>query len=419
MTEIRARLVDKDGNPLGTAANPLKISDHSISTATWGSITGTLSDQTDLNTSLTAKASSTSAAMSILVYDGTPSAGDLTTYDEIYTTPALCFAALPAIINHAVTIKIRKAEGAAYAASTLQRTVSAGSITIQGEYYYGAATVASAGSGTGKFNVIAVHSGLVQTGDKVFLMKYSSTAGSSTPSDGFIDTVASVDGTEVTLTTRTSDTFNTSWRYVIVRTECAGITVNCTNSVTIRGLYLNTPASVGVNIVGCFNTLVQYSIFETSFSGGALGMGDSLSALTIFWEGIAIKNSSTSNNAKCVSARDSKFYFRNSLFECKCATTAIHGGVLNLQRTTAFIYYSVVRDYETGTSNGIVCGDGSAITVLNDMFDGVSNTYKMAVALQAIGGSTIAVTTCTFGSYITTQKSPANWAATTDGSYIS
>ena len=26
MTEMKARLVDKDGNPLGTAANPLKIS---------------------------------------------------------------------------------------------------------------------------------------------------------------------------------------------------------------------------------------------------------------------------------------------------------------------------------------------------------------------------------------------------------
>ncbi len=59
MTEMKARLVDKDGNPLGTAANPLKISDHSTSTATWGSITGTLADQTDLNMALGGKVPTT------------------------------------------------------------------------------------------------------------------------------------------------------------------------------------------------------------------------------------------------------------------------------------------------------------------------------------------------------------------------
>lgn len=134
--------------------------------------------------------SSTIATMSILVYDGTPSESDLSTYDEIYTTPALCFAALPAIINHAVTITIREADGSAYAAATLQRVVAGGSITIQGEYYYGASTVASAGSGAGKFNAISAHSGLIQTGDKILLIKYSGTVGASTPSDGFIDTVA-------------------------------------------------------------------------------------------------------------------------------------------------------------------------------------------------------------------------------------
>ncbi|HQN90640.1 MAG TPA: hypothetical protein PK336_00005, partial [Methanoculleus sp.] len=59
MTEMKARLVDKDGNPLGTAANPLKISDHSTSTATWGSITGTLADQTDLGNVLDGKIAAT------------------------------------------------------------------------------------------------------------------------------------------------------------------------------------------------------------------------------------------------------------------------------------------------------------------------------------------------------------------------
>lgn len=89
MTEMKARLVDKDGNPLGTAANPLKISgdvgggvpdggttgqvlqkktdadqdtewgDVSVATTSWGSITGTLADQTDLNMALGGKVPTT------------------------------------------------------------------------------------------------------------------------------------------------------------------------------------------------------------------------------------------------------------------------------------------------------------------------------------------------------------------------
>lgn len=89
MTEMRARLVDKDGNPLGTASNPLKISgdvgggvpdggttgqvlqkksdadqdvewgDCSGASTAWGSITGTLSDQTDLDTALGGKVPTT------------------------------------------------------------------------------------------------------------------------------------------------------------------------------------------------------------------------------------------------------------------------------------------------------------------------------------------------------------------------
>ena len=55
MTEMRARLVDKDGNPLGTAANPLKISGGGSGGGTWGSITGTLANQTDLQSALDLK----------------------------------------------------------------------------------------------------------------------------------------------------------------------------------------------------------------------------------------------------------------------------------------------------------------------------------------------------------------------------
>jgi hypothetical protein len=413
MTEMKARLVDKDGNPLGTAANPLKISDHSISTATWGSITGTLSDQTDLNTTLIAKASSTPAALSILVYDGTPSAGDLTTYDEIYTTPALCFAALPAIINHAVTIKMRKADGSAYAAATLQRVVAGGSITIQGEYYYNN-TVASAGSGTGKFNVIAGHSGLIQAGDKIFLMKYSGTVAASTPSDAFVDTVASVDGSEVSLTTRTTDTFDTSWYYVIVRTVCDRIKVISTDSVTIRGLYAKSSSSSSYTLEAtlCNNFRFVQCIFESDLYH-TIYLNKTILNTSVYSELNAIIYSNTTENRTCLNQSFGYAYIRKSAF-----FNSSSGGYAIAMMSEGNIYYSYVQATGSGQPDGIWC-NGGVMTAGNTYIDGSGSDTKLPTALKAIAGGNISVSAVTFGSNITTQKSPANWAATTDGSYIS
>lgn len=62
MAEFKARLVDKDGNPLGTALNPLKISGGGSGGGTWGSITGTLSNQTDLQNALDLKVNTSDLA---------------------------------------------------------------------------------------------------------------------------------------------------------------------------------------------------------------------------------------------------------------------------------------------------------------------------------------------------------------------
>lgn len=348
--------------------------------------------------------SSTIATMSILVYDGTPSESDLSTYDEIYTTPALCFAALPAIINHAVTIKIRKADGSAYAAATLQRVVSAGSITIQGEYYYNN-TVASAGSGTGKFNVIAGHSELVQAGDKVLLMKYSGTVGASTPSDAFVDTIASVSGTEITLTTRTSDAFDTSWRYVIVRTAVVGININATKNVEICGLIYNEGTNPYIsNSSPVFRSCIIPVYFIDTHS-------------KVYAEYSAFKRDYSGDNGfvwymfdNCIGI----FYncaFLNAGNNTGTAITAIR--VCNLT-----LLWSIIKNIGNGQAGGIRVDDNSAANISLTTIDGVSATYKMVYGIRAERGGSVACW-ATFGDNITTQKIPANWAATTDGSYVS
>lgn len=378
MTEMKARLVDKDGNPLGTAANPLKISgdvgggvpdggttgqvlqkktdadqdtewgDVSVATTSWGSITGTLADQTDLNMALGGKvpttrtvnskalssdisltpadvgaqpadatltafagittaanklpyatgedtfgvcdftplgqsligtttalairdliasASSTTATQNIYVDSAATGAGTGADWTNAFTTIQAAINSLPAIISHTVSIIVRKGSTAYSESLTIKRVIGAGQIIIRGEYYWNGTNTSSK---TGKIDLGSGDTGYavraqIAAGDKVILMKYSGTVNASLPSDSYVDTVASVSGTEVTLTTNTGVAFDTTWAYTIVKTSLSGpstttLTITGTPSVSLFGLDITsgTYASVyainsrGVSITGCY-----------------------------------------------------------------------------------------------------------------------------------------------------------------------
>lgn len=380
MTEMKARLVDKDGNPLGTAANPLKISgdvgggvpdggttgqvlqkktdadqdtewgDVSVATTSWGSITGTLADQTDLNMALGGKvpttrtvnskalstdisltpadvgaqpadatltalagvtsdanklpyftgedqagvtditafarsllgstteaaaqavlkaASSTTATQAIYVDKAATGTGDGTSWTNAFTTIQAAVDSLPAIINHAVVIIIRKGSTPYNENITIQRVVAAGSITIRGEYYwYG--TVAA--SKTGKITLGVSDYGYadraqIAAGDVIWATKWSGAVGASAPSESIIDTVSSVSGAEVSLTTNAGKTIDTTWNYRIVKTQLSSNSNRTIELQNITGVTV-----IGLNISGqtrpvftsnTKNVYVQYSYLSS------------------------------------------------------------------------------------------------------------------------------------------------------------
>lgn len=360
-------------------------------------------------------ASSTLATQYIYVDKAATGAGTGVDWTNAFTTVTAAINSLPAIINHAVTIYVRKGSTAYDETVTIKRIVAGGSITIQGEYYW-QNTIASAGSGAGKFNANAADTGIA-AGDKILLMKYTGTVGASRPDDAFIDTVATVDGTEITLTTRTSDTFTTSWRYVVVRTEIKSLVVQ-SDYTTIFGLYFNSGTSVAVTIQGSFGPRLQTCICEST------------SQATVFFKSVLCNQAdpflnvgilcgASAGGAVNLSTTNFGYSIGGSNIAVISGATASgtgRGHICGFDSSLSFSY-GFIKGLSGGTADGSLC-NGGKITLTSCTIDGYDSSNKLQNGLRAINGGIIAPSSVTFGSNITTQKTPANWAATTDGSYV-
>lgn len=198
---------------------------------------------------LIAAASSTTATQSIYVDSAATGTGTGVDWANAFTTIQAAVDSLPAIVNHAVTIWIRKGATPYAENITIRRVIAAGSIVIRGEYYwYG--TVAA--SKTGKITLGVSDYGYanraqIAVGDIIWLTKWSGTVNVSTPSQSLMDTVASVSDAEITLTTNTTQSFDTTWTYNIVKTSITPATgVGLTSElcpISIQGLKISGAGS--------------------------------------------------------------------------------------------------------------------------------------------------------------------------------
>lgn len=213
---------------------------------------------------LIASASSTTATQNIYVDAAATGTGTGVDWPNAFTTIQAAVDSLPAVINHAVTIIIRKGSTPYNEKIKIQRVIAAGSITLLGEYFwYG--TVAA--SKTGKITVGVSDYGYadraqIAVGDIVWATKWSGAVGASTPSESIIDTVASVSGAEVSLTTNTGKTFDTTWTYQIVKTEISNIQCKSTDFVTITGLSFKGGGTYLLNIYNCAGVVLSCCYFS-------------------------------------------------------------------------------------------------------------------------------------------------------------
>ena len=248
MTEMRARLVDKDGNPLGTASNPLKISgdvgggvpdggttgqvlqkksdadqdvewgDGSGSSTAWGSITGTLSDQTDLGNVLDGKATRTDSDLTLYVYEDATGTGDGSSKANGFTTLQAAIDAIPDVAQKVTVIVCKGSTNYLGQTTTIQKA-SVKSLVIQGEFY--AYEACDANAVAGKVVDASADFSNFEVGDRVVCTKYSGTVGASSIEDYFYATITEV-GEGYIQTSEETKVPTTGWKYLINQTVFDG-----------------------------------------------------------------------------------------------------------------------------------------------------------------------------------------------------
>lgn len=252
-------------------------------------------------------ASSTTATQSIYVDNAATGTGTGVSWTDAFTSIQAAVNSLPAIINHAVTILVRKGATPYRETVTVQRAVVSGSIEIRGEYYWNnqAASNSTANrlvkNDSDDFTNVSV-------GDVVCLYKFSGTYDASYPDQSYYGTVTDITNRGsgyVTIAMNNTAggasatvTPTTGWKYVILRTEISGsddgttktrdhILVNpgISSSVILTGIILskckkhmngdcNDPYISGsLTISSCFVDSCDGGVFSLS---GAINISDIL-----------------------------------------------------------------------------------------------------------------------------------------------
>jgi hypothetical protein len=191
--------------------------------------------------------------MSVYVDSAATGAADGTSWTDAFTTIQAAIDSLPTVMEHAVTIYVRKGASAYADNISIQQIVGKGSLTIEGEYYWSGPCAAAASPATDVFQVPDT-TGIV-VGDLVCIVK-GNTASASGGSGAYqyynYTTVESVDsGTQLTLVDACDwGNIDGNSYYRIVRTAISGtITVANTQAISLIGISTSSTTNVISNSV--------------------------------------------------------------------------------------------------------------------------------------------------------------------------
>ncbi len=233
---------------------------------------------TDIDTRF--KTVTTEATTTLYVDPAATGTGDGLSWTNACTTIQAAVNKIPSIVNHQVKILVRKGASAynetiSITNAVTQPGLTSSVITLEAEYYWKGW---NASSKTGKFDVATndphyADRAQIAAGDYVFLMKYTTAGNQNTkPTEYLSDTVASVSGAEVTLTTNTTKELDTAWYYVICKTAIAGTSLFnmfYVDGLTVRGFDFSTTATIIFSTLGARYALIDACIFGAGCTGAA------------------------------------------------------------------------------------------------------------------------------------------------------
>lgn len=229
----------------------------------WGSITGTLSDQTDLSNVLDGKASRTAIDLTLYVYEDATGTGDGSSKANGFTTLQAAIDAIPDVAQN-VTIIVCKGSTNYLGQTTTIQKASVKSLTIQGEFY--AYDACDANAVAGKIVDASADFSDFEVGDRVVCTKYSGTVGDSAIEDYFYATITEV-GEGYVQTSEETKVPTTGWRYLINQTVFDGDGGAGLYFVDVVGGVLGIGFPNHVNGINCgrsSNVTINSCIFDAS-----------------------------------------------------------------------------------------------------------------------------------------------------------
>jgi hypothetical protein len=213
--------------------------------------------------------------MSVYVDSAATGAADGTSWTDAFTTIQAAITSLPTVLEHAVTIYVRKGSITYDENVVISQITGKGSLTIRGEYYWSGPCAAASTPATNKFQV-ADTTGML-AGDTICIINVNTTGsapgGAGTYNYYTYTTIASVDSeTQLTLTDSCDwGNIGTNDMYTICRTALSGrITVTNSRSISIIGIITSGEISISSGsaaiLDSVFSTVTGTAIFLFNLS---------------------------------------------------------------------------------------------------------------------------------------------------------
>lgn len=273
----------------------------------------------------------TTSNMSVYVDSAATGTGDGTSWTDAFTTIQSAINSLPTVLEHAVTIYVRKGASAYAENISVQQIVGKGSLTLRGEYYWAGECAAAATPSTTKFNLTATDGAQIAAGDSVLIR------------DGYADYVIST-------VKATVDKGSNVWEIELNDALPTG-NIATGDYYTICKTVISPASGIGIQI-----TNTKMSVLGLNFTGGS-----SYHILALSKSDVAVGYCILNSNVTY-----SMYAAWSTLTYYGCYSTSQYG--------IAGIYHAVLNGYGSGNLEGSAVVNSAAV-----------NGYNINVTFKSVG----------------------------------
>jgi hypothetical protein len=358
-------------------------------------------------TLITARATKTTAAMSVYVDSAATGTGDGTSWTDAFTTIQAAINSLPVVLEHAATIYVRKGASAYAENISVQQIVGKGSLTLRGEYYWNGQCAAAGTPSTTKFNITSTDGAQIEAGDIVLVTDGGGGAGAYKYYT-YSTVIAAVDKGGNVWEIQVNDALDsgnigTNNYYTIIKTKISGnTTITATGGTTLMGLHFGAAVNTDcITVTEMSSIYINSCSVMTSGTGIGLGVTNGSSVINIRSSYFGVGRFALFASTNC--SINVNYLANSASYASVFVTTATpYYGIYITYNSFLVCYYAIVN---AQSGSGLVVA-----TSCSALFSKSTICSGTTTGLVATGVSMIS--TKTLNNNATTPKDPASSSET-------